>query len=225
MTSASTSFPRLLTEIDELTRPDHSFLTNDVRCFFMGEYTARAGFSHSATNNLIQNFKKPMDRRGTNQWRWKEKAIQDASVALNAAFGSASLGGVTFVPIPPSKAKSDPMYDDRMLRMLQGVRQGLDIRELVVQRASRAAAHDTEARPRPEEMAALYSIDETLCDPTPATILICDDMLTTGCQFMAMRAVLSARFPAAEIFGVFLARRAPQAVEFDPIVFDNDGGA
>lgn len=220
MTSASTSFPRLLTEIDELTRPDHSFLTNEVRCFFMGEYTARAGFSHSPTNNLIQNFKKPMDRRGTAQWRWKDKAVQDASAALNAAFGNASLAGMTFVPIPPSKVKADPMYDDRMVRMLHGVRHGLDIRELVVQRANRAAAHDTEDRPRPETMAAQYMIDETLTAPAPATILVCDDMLTTGCQFMAMRSVLSARFPQAQIFGVFLARRAPQAIEFDDLDID-----
>ena len=217
MTSVNTSFPRLLNEIDELTRPDHTFLTNDARCFFMGEYTARAGFSHSPTNNLIQNFKKPMDRRNTPQWRWKEKAIQDAAAALNAAFGTASLAGMTFVPIPPSKVKTDPMYDDRMLRMLRGVRVNLDIREMVLQRANRAAAHDTEERPRPEAMAAQYMIDETVSTPAPTTILICDDMLTTGCQFMAMRSVLSARFPQAQIFGVFLARRAPQAVEFDAI--------
>ena len=44
-----------------------------------------------------------------------------------------------------------------------------------------------------------------------------DDMLTTGCQFMAMRSVLAARFPQAQILGVFLSRRAPQAVEFDAI--------
>lgn len=217
MTLPSTSFPRVLTEIDELTRPDHSFLTNEVRCFFLGEYTARAGFSHSATNNLIQNFKKPMDRRGTAQWSWKEKAIRDAAAALNAAFGSASLSGYTFVPVPPSRAKTDPMYDDRMLHMLQLVRQGLDIRELVMQPASRPAAHDGEERPRPEEMASRYAIDESKCAPPPSSILICDDMLTTGCQFMAMRSVLSARFPQAAIYGIFLSRRAPQAIVFQPV--------
>src|SRR4051812_23832349 len=104
MTSASSSFPRLLTEIDELTRPDHSFLTGADRCFFLGEYTARTGFSHSATNDLILNFKKKMDKRGTNQWVWKERAINSAAEALRHAFGGATLQGITFVPVPPSKA-------------------------------------------------------------------------------------------------------------------------
>jgi len=184
----------------------------------MGQNELQTGletWGNVTTNNLIQNFKKPMDRRGTAQWRWKEQAVQDASAALNAAFGNASLAGITFVPIPPSKVKADQMYDDRMLRMLRGVRQGLDIRELVIQRTNRAAAHDTEDRPRPETMAAQYMIDEELAAPAPATIIVCDDIVTTGCQFMAMRSVLTARYPQAEIFGVFLARRAPQYVEFD----------
>jgi hypothetical protein len=75
MTSANSSFPRRLTKIDELTRPDHSFLDGEDSCYFLGEYSARQGFAHSATNNLIMNLKKPMDRRGTSQWQWKERAI------------------------------------------------------------------------------------------------------------------------------------------------------
>ena len=40
-------FPDRFTEIDELTRPDHSWLTDDDRCYFLGEYTARQGYSYS----------------------------------------------------------------------------------------------------------------------------------------------------------------------------------
>ena len=32
------AFPGRFTEIDELTRPDHSWLTDDDRCYFLGEY-------------------------------------------------------------------------------------------------------------------------------------------------------------------------------------------
>ena len=56
-------FPRRLTKIDELTRPDHWYLDENDPCFFLGEYTARMGFVYSETNNLILNFKKSMDRR------------------------------------------------------------------------------------------------------------------------------------------------------------------
>lgn len=217
MTSASSSFPRRLTKIDELTLGDHSYLASEDRCYFLGEYTARKGFSHSATNNLIINLKKPIDRRRTAQWQWKERAIRDAANALNYAFGSAALTGITFVPIPPSKRRADPLYDDRMPRVLKAIRPGLDVRELVLQSESRPAAHESDQRLRPDVVAAGYVIDETIAEPQPVKIAVCDDVLTTGCQYRAMRIVLSSRFPLADIFGVFIARRAPEAIDSDPV--------
>ena len=133
--SSGSTFPQRLTEIDDLTRPDHSYLELSDRCYFLGEYTARKGFSFSATNHLIHNFKKPMDRRGRPEWPYKEQAIQNAATALRAAFLPEGLSVLTLVPIPPSKAKTDPLYDDRMVQMLRAIRPvpPLDIRELVIQ--------------------------------------------------------------------------------------------
>ena len=45
---------------------------------YFGEYTARKGFNHSETNQLILNFKKKMDRRGLLEWRYKTAAIDTA---------------------------------------------------------------------------------------------------------------------------------------------------
>ena len=42
--------------IDELTRRDHYYL-DETECVFIGEYTARAGYQHSQTNQLILNLK------------------------------------------------------------------------------------------------------------------------------------------------------------------------
>ena len=45
---------------------------------------------------------------------------------------------LTLVPVPPSRARDDPLYDDRMTRMLQAIWTGqqADIRELIVQTES-----------------------------------------------------------------------------------------
>ena len=43
MTSGST-FPQRLTKIDDLTRPDHSYLAAVDDCYVLGEYTARKGY-------------------------------------------------------------------------------------------------------------------------------------------------------------------------------------
>src|ERR1700684_2001923 len=113
MTSGST-FPQRLTKIDDLTRSDHWYLSESDHCFFLGEYTARKGFAFSATNQLILNFKKSVTTRNTAQWRYKERAIAQAAAAFRTAIADAALNKATLVPIPPSKAKSDPLYDDRL---------------------------------------------------------------------------------------------------------------
>src|SRR5262249_32681191 len=107
-----------LTLIDDLTRPDHSYLTSNDSCAFIGEYTARGGFSFSETNDLISNLKKSVDRRLLAEWRYKELAIQKVARTLKAIFSSQWLDRTTFVPIPPSKIKTHHLYDDRLVRIL-----------------------------------------------------------------------------------------------------------
>jgi hypothetical protein len=207
MTSAQTSFPHRLTKIDPITCGHHSYLNADDECYFLGEYTARKGFSHSATNNLIINFKKPLDRRGLPQWKHKASKITEAANALHNALMQYDLRSTTFVPVPPSKAKGDPMYDDRMSEMLRQLSElfrttagyALDVREVVIQRQSTEAAHDAHARPSPEQLAGLYDVDSAMLADSRPHVLICDDVLTTGSHFKAMCKVLSGRMP--EVLG------------------------
>lgn len=202
-------------KIDALTLPDHHYLDAQDICYYAGEYTAGEGHAYSETNQLILNFKKSMDKRGTAQWQYKERAILQAAAIFRAAIKPDA--EITFVPIPPSKAKNDPLYDDRMLQLLQAVCKGrhTDIRELVVQRESSSAAHLSDTRPTPDELVANYQLDESLAEPAPQTIFVVDDVLTTGCHFKAVKQVLGRRFPEARIVGLFLARRAPKSVDLD----------
>jgi hypothetical protein len=215
MTSAST-FPLRLTKIDDLTRPDHFYLTAADDCYFLGEYTARKGFAFSATNRLILNFKKTMDRRGRSEWQWKDRALHQAAAAFRTALNNDYLNVATLVPVPPSKAKTDPLHDDRMTRMLRAIRPQppVDVRELIMQTVSSEAVHDQTVRPRPDEIAARYQIDSGLQRPPPQAIAICDDVLTTGAHYRASRTVLEQAFPGVRIIGLFIARRVPEAVDF-----------
>jgi predicted amidophosphoribosyltransferase len=191
--------------------PDHSYLTLEDECYFVGEYTARAGYAFSSTNDLIQNLKKPMDRRGRPEWRYKEWAINRSGDLLREAIPQEWLAEATLVPIPPSKAKDDHRYDDRLLRVLQRIGADLDIRELVVQEESTAAAHEGEDRPQPDDLFAIYKIDETKTKPEPNKLVLFDDLLTTGCHFKAAARLLRERFPRKPIIGLFMARRAPES--------------
>jgi hypothetical protein len=216
MTSGDT-FPQRLTKIDDLTRPDHFYLTPEDDCYFLGEYTARKGFAFSATNRLVLNFKKSTDKRDTPQWRYKDQAVSEAAAAFRTALNSEWLNTATLVPIPPSKAKSDPFYDDRLFRMLHGIRSHprLDVRELVIQRVSTTAVHDQENRPRPEQIQANYGFDEALRNPAPKMIGLFDDVLTTGGHYRAASAILKQAFPGVRMIGLFIARRAPEAIDLE----------
>ncbi len=216
------TFPKRLTEIDDLTRPDHHFLGAQDRCFYFGEYSAREGYQAGATNQLILNFKKGIDRKGRPEWRYKERSITEAAAGFVGAIKAEYAAQATFVPMPPSKEKTDPAYDDRLLRMLQQMKflKAPDIRELLVQKGARDAAHDG-SRPGPDELAKLYRIDEKLAKPAPTRIALFDDLLVTGASFVAAKRVLQAKFPTVDVIGFFLARRAlPDPAQFFDIIDD-----
>ena len=213
-------FPQRLTAIDDLTRADHGYLLPGDVCHFIGEYTARKGFAYSATNSLILDLKKPVGRAGRRDWRYKEEAIVTAAAVLRRAMHPNVLDQVVFVPMPPSRAKGDAGYDDRLVRMLRAVRPGrpLDVRELIVQARSMEPSHLRSVRPRASEIARRYRIDETLAVSEPGVVAVVDDLLTSGAHFRAAKRVLTRRFADIEVVGLFLARRVPEAAapeEFD----------
>jgi hypothetical protein len=217
MTSKST-FPRKLTQVDGLIRPDHYYLTEEDRCFFIGEYTAGMGYAHSATNQLVLNLKKSVDRRNRPEWKYKEKAIQEAATVFRETIPETVLQCATFVPIPPSKAKTDPFYDDRITRLINAIRPypPLDIREIVVQISSTEAVH-IGARMAPDDITQIYRIDPSTLIRGIQAIAIFDDVLTTGAHFKAIVKLLSRvdNLKTIPIWGLFVARRVPEAPNFE----------
>ena len=204
------AFPNRFTIIDELTRLDHHQLNDNDQCYFLGEYTAHAGYNKSPTNSLIWNFKKSLDRRGKPEWKYKKHAILRAAKAFRIGLGE-DPPPWTFVPIPPSKKPGHRYYDDRITQMLQAIwpDKKIDIRELIIQKKSTETAHGSSVRPTPQQIKAVYRIDKDLTIPEPATIAVVDDVLTTGAHFRAASEVLKEQFPETPILGLFIARRVP----------------
>lgn len=182
-----------------------SALTDDDRIFFFGEYNIGAGFRGS-TNDLIHNLKKSPSRRGLPEWRWKERAIAEAGKLLADGLPDEVLQDWTFVPVPPSRAKDDAEYDDRLLRVLQaaGVK---DLRELVTQKTSIRTAHGNAGnRPTAVELEANYDVNRAIQMPVPTRIVIFDDVLTQGAHYRAMANRIDRVFPKVPKCGLFIAR-------------------
>jgi hypothetical protein len=194
-------------EFDELSLPDHSYLRADDNCVYYLEYTPHKGFNYSAGNQFIFNLKKSPPKRGTWEYNHKLRSMREAAETLRDTLPNDWLADSTFVPIPPSKERDDPEYDDRMTQILRQIG-GIDVRELVYQRESMEKTHHMgENRHTLQEIIDNYEIDEDETDPEPAHIVIVDDVVTAGKHFKAMEHVLGDRFPGVQISGVFLARR------------------
>ncbi len=204
-----------INEIDDLTRADHPFLEASDRCFYYGEYTSRSDYLAGPINDRVSNFKKGMEKRGSLEWKWKAWAIGEIANAMMTSWQSAFIASATWVPVPPSKAKTDPLYDDRLLAVLNQIRQKvpeIDVRELVLQTTSLIAAHTSTTKRNPAHLKAVYEFQPQLLNPPlKKVIAIFDDVLTTGCHFRAMSDVILQHLPQAFIIGFFYARAVPKS--------------
>ncbi|MEM9870261.1 MAG: hypothetical protein AAF822_03325 [Pseudomonadota bacterium] len=197
------------TVLDDLSRDDHTFVSSEDEVFFLLEWTKGQDFRKNRVSQIIENIKKKPATSSAAELAYKEKDIGNCSKWLRSATNTNWIDQATFVPVPPSKIPSDPNYCDRMERICKGIQEGVDVRNLVKQSKSVVPTHERPPGQRysPEELLAMWSIDEKLCEPEPTRIAIVDDMLTAGAHYRAMHTLLSQRFPKARIAGLFIARR------------------
>lgn len=198
-----------LSQIDASNIADHTRLVESDSCLYVYEYTSGRNYAFSQTNSLINNLKKRPSTASPAELRYKAGAIDDCAKLFAATLNPEWLDIATLVPIPGSKAADHPDFDDRMARVLRGIRPGVDVRELVRQRTSTVAAHEAAPGERISVQALIddYEIVEALAEPPPRQIGIFDDVLTAGTHYRAMHTVLSRRFPGVPITGLFVARR------------------
>jgi predicted amidophosphoribosyltransferase len=155
--------------------------------------------------------KKNPSKRASNppEYRYKVNAMRECAVLLGGAINHDWLRHGTLVPIPPSKVRDHPEFDNRIMWMCQNIPVDfpVDVREIVVQTQSTEKAHESDVRPTVADLLNIYTIDEAVVAPAPTQIAIVDDVLTVGTHFRAMHTKLSQRFPNVPIVGMFIARR------------------
>ncbi|QGM97700.1 hypothetical protein [Methylocystis parvus] len=218
MTTFDASWSGKLRLVGDLERPDHWHLAAQDQCYFFGDYTARAGYAHSATNGLISNLKKKPSTRNTPQWKYKSGAIRDVGQAIARNLTPEALSTVTFVPIPPSKPQTSPDYDDRMVQVAKAIGPNIDLREAIFTRAEREAMHVNDGRRDPHALRESLGLKSELTKSRPAQVILLDDVLTTGCSFTVCKSLLAEVWPGVDIFGVFVARRViDRTIDFEDL--------
>lgn len=151
-----------------------------------------------------------MDRKDFPEWYYKEQAILKIAFWIVSTPSWAKLKSATWVPMPPSKIKSDPHYDNRLLRVLlkmQEIEKSLDIRELILTKSNREAAHNPGAvRPKVQDHIENFILNSALKNPPPEAIILFDDIITSGSHFKAAKTMIKNAFPEIPAIGLFVAR-------------------
>lgn len=203
--------PRSFFVIDETNWNEYHYILPSDHCFYLWERMSRLwqpggtpDYDKYPTNHFISNYQIPVRESNPYRLRHKGPALAFAAASLSALLPQEWRDIGTFVPMPPSKVKDDPDHDDRLLKTLLAVRPALpDLRELVLLREN---VDSKQKGLRPEDRVPHYAIDENVAEPQPPLVFLFDDVLTTGCHFKAVQAVLADRFTELVVCGLFLAR-------------------
>lgn len=187
----------VLTPIEGSMLTDHHFLEPSDECYFLWDYCPAR--PDDPETKLIRDFKLPPGTRS----RSKAKAIQRAAVALSAAIPEPWRRQATFVPLPPSKTPSHPGYDARVIHLLRWVIPGLDIQE-ILQAGTDSAALQKGISPLDRATNLVATIHG---DPLSETIVLVDDVITSGAHFKAAVTALKGHVSQSQkVIGLFLAR-------------------
>lgn len=218
-----------LRKIDELTAADHAYINENSGCFYFLEYPSGTVETNKGNPiySFVHNFKKSPDRKGSSQWHYKVNAINDTIELFDSFFvRTGKIGGSTLVPIPPSKTKANPMYDDRMSQVLSALAMRhpnkADFKELIYCIHDMQSTHSLNVRPSIAEIQANYAIDQNLIFAARKSIILFDDVLTTGAHYVAAKNKILEVRPDIQVRGIFIARRIlPDPDPFDDFDLSN----
>jgi hypothetical protein len=195
--------PRRWTKLDlHAVQDPPAYLDDADVCYYAREYVSHGGWSASEANQLISNFKKKPNTKGTYQWAHREAAV--SQIARELAAGLAK--DLCIAAIPTSKTSDDPEYDHRfedLFTELRRLRPDLHIEAPIACRESHQSVHTGGAR-HPD---LIYDLLEWRgFVNVPSKVCLIDDLLTTGGHFKACQRLILEHHPSMQVNGIFLAK-------------------
>lgn len=184
-------------------------LDPDDICHYYLDHTD-GGYSASAANQDVFNLKKPMSRKGCADWHYKGEAIRSFARDLTDFLQPYSAFSRTFVlaAMPPSKKRSNPDYDDRIVQvvMIASERTGIPWVDPFDLRRNMQAAHHGGTRTVDEIERNLLLNRSAEAISCCSNCMLVDDVLTTGGHFAACKHVIQKSFPDVVVSGAFWAK-------------------
>jgi len=203
-----------LTPVDLVRLADHAFLSSSDRCSFVLEFNSGFGPRLCERLHILRDFKCAPSAAlaRAHLARRKRRAIGFMAGMLRAAVSRSAAQQVTWVPVPPSKARPDPDFDNRLVQTLRIAFRDydVDVRPLLFQARSTPADHLGRTRLTADALTDNLRLDLSSLGQAPVrqAIHLFDDVLTTGKHYKCCERRLRDSLPHTPVFGVFLLRRA-----------------
>jgi len=186
-------------KLDIELHPRRHIASDDLCIYFLEKESE--GYSASDANNIIYNFKKPLSRQEHSDWYYKERAIKQISSMINTI----RFPECFIVPAPTSKPRNSKEWDSRIDQVVDSIaQQQVSIAKNLDVTIPLLPAHNGGSR----DIQTIKNF--TSCTVLPQnginTVILVDDVLTTGAHFRAWKEIILERNPHIKhVFGLFFA--------------------
>lgn len=200
-------------------------------CYYYLE-RKNGGYSASAANNRIDDFKKPLDRFANRpdvlKYKWYEvnAFAEDLSRLLTGMLSPiVSKYDVALVPINTSRPQTDPYHDPRLVQLCDKAASltgnGIRSVDIMHSRARIQPAHEGGSRDLDDLRANLDFLG--FGDHIPNVAILVDDVLTKGAHYAVCRDAIRERYPQVLVIGAFLSLHRSDRVDYQSYGIDYRG--
>lgn len=206
------------TRIDRVNSFNHRALESSDVCLFL--YTREKHAygeidQWSYAYRTVENFKISPKALASNPARrkYKEGAIRTVANDLKRLFQAANQDArFLLVPAVTSKSRTDPDFDDRLIRVCSMVANrfpNVDSVEMLSMRQTMEPAHTGSGTRNADTLLSNIVVDRSVAIGDYACVLVFDDVISSGAHFKACeRAIRAAYGSGVVVEGVFWARTA-----------------
>lgn len=179
-------------------------LTEEDECYYFIEATD-GGFKESESNNLLHNFKKPIDLKGQAPWRYRNRAVNNFATKLSN-ISNLKQENLIVIPAPTSKKRASSIFNDRIDATVEKLKEhcpnikieyAFDAKDDVLESHRGGSRNLDDIKDNIEWLG--------LSEEPSSIIVFIDDTLTTGAHFRVCKEMILSHYPNVRVIGVFLA--------------------
>jgi hypothetical protein len=156
-------------------------------------------------NAAVQNLKKKPTEKGKKDYRFKVKEIESFANKI-IEIPVKDKEKTVFCSMPTSKPRSNIEFDSRLDDIVKAIgKRGFRTENNFDTKEKSEPSHQIGGTRDPEQIKANTKFTR-FREPEPSTIILVDDVVTSGAHYKACSELIKDNYPKARVVGLFLAK-------------------